>query len=69
LTITVDLLTQQVRCSTGDVESFEIDPHERETLISGLDAIDRTWLLRGAIEAFEVADRARRPWVWAPHSR
>ena len=64
LTLTVDLLACEVRAQGGERWPFEIDIHERETLLTGLDAIDRTWQLRSDIEAFEAADRAARPWVW-----
>lgn len=33
-------------------------------LLSGLDTIDLTWQHRAQIEAFEAADRQRRPWIW-----
>ena len=65
LTLMVDLLACEVRAQDELVIPFGIDEHEREMLLTGLDAIDRTWQLREAIEAFEAADRQRRPWVWA----
>jgi 3-isopropylmalate/(R)-2-methylmalate dehydratase small subunit len=67
LWLTVDLEACEVRGrdAQGEIRHpFAIDPDEREMLLSGLDAIDRTWQHRAAIEAFEAADRVRRPWVW-----
>jgi 3-isopropylmalate/(R)-2-methylmalate dehydratase small subunit len=64
LTLTVDLEACEVRGPGGLRHTFAIDPAEREMLLTGLDAIDRTWQQRVAIEAFEAADRERRPWIW-----
>ena len=64
ITVTVDLLACEVRAQGGICWPFEMDEHEREMLLTGLDAIDRTWQLRAEITAFEAADRAARPWVW-----
>jgi 3-isopropylmalate/(R)-2-methylmalate dehydratase small subunit len=61
----VDLQTCTIHGPGGLVVPFDFDAHERETLLSGLDAIDQTWRRRADIEAFEAADRLRRPWVWA----
>ncbi len=66
---TVDLQRCEVLDPQRVAHSFVIDPHERESLLSGLDAIDLTWQLRPAIEAFEAADRQRRPWIWAAPER
>jgi len=61
----VDLQACRIQ-GPGDITlPFDFDAHEREALIGGLDAIDQTWLQRAAIEAFEAADRLRRPWVWS----
>lgn len=67
LMLTVDLEANEVRgrdAQGGIRHPFAIDADEREMLLTGLDAIDRTWQHRPAIEAFEAADRVRRPWVW-----
>jgi 3-isopropylmalate/(R)-2-methylmalate dehydratase small subunit len=61
----VDLRACTVQGPHGTVLAFAFDAHERETLIGGLDAIAQTGRQRAAIEAFEAADRLRRPWVWA----
>ena len=64
LVLTVDLEACEVRAHDGARHAFTIDPAEREMLLTGMDAIDRTWQQRAAIEAFEAADRERRPWIW-----
>ena len=53
----------------GSEYRFSLDDDDREMLMTGMDAIDRTWQLRDAIEAFEAADRLRRPWIWAQSLR
>jgi 3-isopropylmalate/(R)-2-methylmalate dehydratase small subunit len=64
LVLTVDLEACEVRAPDGARHAFTIDRAEREMLLTGMDAIDRTWKHRAAIEAFEAADRERRPWIW-----
>ena len=67
LRLTVDLPTCEVRSPSGAAMRFHLAEHERQTLLSGLDPIARTWQQRAAIEAFEATDRVARPWVWARH--
>jgi 3-isopropylmalate/(R)-2-methylmalate dehydratase small subunit len=43
---------------------FEIAREEREMLLEGLDAIDLTLTHAAAIDAFQVRDRAQRPWIY-----
>lgn len=64
LVLQADVPAQQLHLPDGTVHAFALDAEEREMLLSGLDAIDRTWQHRDAIEAFEAADRLRRPWMW-----
>jgi len=61
----VDLTACTVQEPGGTTHPFTIDTHDRKQLLGGLDAIDLTWQHRSAIEAFETADRQRRPWLWA----
>ena len=64
LRVTVDLHRQRV-AGPGNLEfAFELDTESREMLLAGLDAIDLTLKHRAAIEAFQVRDRARRPWIY-----
>jgi 3-isopropylmalate/(R)-2-methylmalate dehydratase small subunit len=64
LVLTVDLPAGVLRTEGGGEHRFTLEAQDREMLVTGLDAIDRTWQHRAAIEAFEAADRHRRPWAW-----
>ena len=43
---------------------FDIDAEAKAMLVEGLDAIDLTLKLAGAISAFHQRDRTARPWVY-----
>jgi 3-isopropylmalate/(R)-2-methylmalate dehydratase small subunit len=69
LTLVVDLQSCEVVARMGphqaeERHTFHIEAQDREMLLTGLDAIARTWQHRSAIEAFEATDRIRRPWIW-----
>ena len=64
LTLTVDVAAGELRGDGGIHHHFKLPEDEREMLLSGQDAIDRTWQWRAAIEAFETRDRVLRPWAW-----
>lgn len=64
LSMVVDLQICEVRLPDGAVHRFGFNAADREMLLSGMDAIERTWQHRDAIERFEAQDRQRRPWVW-----
>ena len=57
--VTVDLVAQ-----TAAGHRFEIDAEAKAMLIEGLDAIDLTLKHHEAIAAWQVQDRAARPWVY-----
>jgi 3-isopropylmalate/(R)-2-methylmalate dehydratase small subunit len=59
----VDLPAQSLRLPDGTVEKFEIDPFRKQCLVEGLDDIGLTLRHDAALAAFEVADRAARPWA------
>jgi 3-isopropylmalate/(R)-2-methylmalate dehydratase small subunit len=63
-TLTVDLVRQRVSGPGGLDYGFEIAREEREMLLEGLDAIDLTLKHAAAIDAFQVRDRAQRPWIY-----
>ena len=63
-TVTVDLVQQLVSVEGSTPLPFEIDTLRREQLLAGLDTIDLALLDRSAIQSWQNADRARRPWVW-----
>jgi 3-isopropylmalate/(R)-2-methylmalate dehydratase small subunit len=58
----VDLVTQRIDGPDGFVLAFEIAPTHRTALLEGLDEIGLTLRERETIEAYEAADRIRRPW-------
>jgi 3-isopropylmalate/(R)-2-methylmalate dehydratase small subunit len=64
--MTVDLVQQQVTADGNAALPFAIDTLRRDRLLSGLDAIDLALRDRPVIQAWQEADRARRPWVWNP---
>lgn len=60
--LTVDLAAQTVRPANGEPMGFEIDSFHKCCLLEGTDDIDLTLAHAAAIESFERADRAARPW-------
>ena len=62
--VTVDLERQVVVSPRGEEIPFEIEAIRRTALLEGLDEIGLTMKHEAAIEAFQVRDRAERPWVW-----
>ena len=61
---TVDLQQQVLTAPDGTRSSFEVDALRRESLLEGLDDIGLTLKHADAIDAWEAADRAARPWNW-----
>ncbi len=61
--MTVDLETQEITTSDGQVIAFEVDAFKRHCLLNGLDDIGLTLQKKPAIEAFEQQIAATRPWV------
>ena len=51
--MTVDLVEQHILLASGAGIPFTVDPHDRHTLMDGLDDIDRTMRHEGAITRFE----------------
>ena len=64
LQLAVDLGACAVFRSDGSRLSFSVPAAERDMMLEGLDAIDRTLKRRGQIESFQTADRLARPWIW-----
>jgi 3-isopropylmalate/(R)-2-methylmalate dehydratase small subunit len=60
-TFAIDLEEQTVN---GDIR-FDISPRRRKMLLEGLDELGLTLAAEPKIAAFEAADRARRPWIYA----
>ena len=64
LELAVDLEQNWVECPDGHRLPFTVPASERAMLLSGLDAIGLTLQRLPQIEAFQQADRLRRPWIW-----
>lgn len=62
--IAVDLARDAVRLPDGTIHPIPIDARDREALLNGWDAIDRTLAMEADIAAFAARDRASRPWAW-----
>ena len=63
--VTVDLVRSVVVAPDGGETGFQTDRLRREALLEGLDDIGLTLKRAGDIAAFQTADRARRPWIYA----
>jgi 3-isopropylmalate/(R)-2-methylmalate dehydratase small subunit len=64
LRLVVDVAALALIEPAGLQHAFGLDAADHEMLVTGLDAIDRTWQHRTAMESFEAADRGARPWIW-----
>jgi 3-isopropylmalate/(R)-2-methylmalate dehydratase small subunit len=64
--VEVDLEARTVTGPDGERLDFEVPARLREMLLTGMDEVDATLARSGPIEAFRVADRARRPWAYRP---
>lgn len=60
----VDLSRCRVLAPDGSELPFEIDSMRREALLGGLDDIELTLQDQPLIDAWQHADRQRRPWAW-----
>ncbi|TWA74024.1 3-isopropylmalate/(R)-2-methylmalate dehydratase small subunit [Azospirillum brasilense] len=61
--VTVDLPAQTLTGPDGRPLAFAIDPFKKECLIEGLDDVALTLRHQDAIDAFDRADAAARPWL------
>ena len=61
--IEVDLESQTVTSSDGEVFHFEVDPFRKHCLLEGLDDIGLTMEKESSITTFEGAAAQARPWV------
>ena len=62
--LTVDLEAREITRPNGAAVRFEIDEFRRECLLDGLDDIGLTMQKVERIDAFEVAQRERQPWLY-----
>ncbi|MGH1424799.1 MAG: 3-isopropylmalate dehydratase small subunit [Pseudooceanicola sp.] len=61
--IEIDLESQTVTASDGEVYSFDLDPFRKHCLMEGLDDIGLTIEKVASIDAFEAQASQARPWV------
>ncbi len=61
--IEIDLESQTVTTSDGEVMTFEVDAFKKHCLLQGLDDIGLTMEKAKAIDSFESSVGATRPWV------
>ena len=61
--IEVDLESQTITLSDGQVIPFEVDAFRKHCLINGLDDIGLTMEKAASIDTFEAAAAQSRPWV------
>ena len=61
--MTVDLESQEIVTSDGEVIPFEVDAFKKHCLLNGLDDIGLTMEKQGSIKAFEAEASTLRPWV------
>lgn len=60
----IDLKKQVITWKAGKTLAFEFKPAYRRLLLQGLDGIAVTLQEVSAIDEFEAADRAARPWIY-----
>jgi 3-isopropylmalate/(R)-2-methylmalate dehydratase small subunit len=61
--IEIDLTSQTVTSSDGEVFHFEVDSHKKHCLLNGLDDIGLTMEKAASIDSYEKQASAARPWV------
>lgn len=61
--LTVDLPSQSVTASDGQIFSFAIDRARKADLLAGTDEISRAMANEGAISAFENQQQEISPWI------
>jgi 3-isopropylmalate/(R)-2-methylmalate dehydratase small subunit len=66
--LTVDLEQCTVGVPSGRPLSFTIPESRRRALLMGLDEVDLTLARAAEIDAFQAADRSRRPWIYRQHA-
>ena len=63
--LTVDVARQSVRWPGGGDFSFPLEARRRRALLEGLDEIEVTLGYGAQINAWQLRDRQRRPWIWS----
>jgi 3-isopropylmalate/(R)-2-methylmalate dehydratase small subunit len=62
-TMTVDLVSQEIRGPDGGTIKFDIDPFRKHCLLNGLDDIGLTLEKSASIDAFEKKQAAAQAWL------
>ena len=62
-TLSIDLETQEIRGPDGGVVKFDIDPFRKHCMLNGLDDIGLTMTKAKALDVYESARKAERPWM------
>ena len=62
-TLTVDLLTQEIRGPDGGMITFQVDAFRKQCLLNGLDDIGLTLQKDSAISAYEKQAAVKRAWA------
>ena len=63
ISATVNLDDQQIILSDQTIINFKIDAFRKKCLLEGLDDISLTMLAKDKIEKFEIAQKAKQPWL------
>lgn len=61
--VTVDLEHQEISAASGASWAFQLDAPLRESLLHGLDDIERALAATPLVKAWEARDRIARPWA------
>jgi 3-isopropylmalate/(R)-2-methylmalate dehydratase small subunit len=59
----IDLESQLIETSDGQIVNFDVDEHRKHCLINGLDDIGLTMEKAGSIDIFEKKMATNTPWV------
>jgi len=62
--ITDDLPAQTVHLPDGAIQSFDIEPSSKESLLHGWDEIGQTLRFADEIRAYEIRQEHSRPWLF-----
>ena len=62
-TLSIDLEKQEIRGPDGGLVRFDIEPHRKHALLSGLDDIGLTLRKQDKIASFEHEAKSARPWM------
>ncbi|HIQ07122.1 MAG TPA: 3-isopropylmalate dehydratase small subunit [Thiotrichaceae bacterium] len=67
-TLTVDLVSQQVKTTSGECYAFEIDDFRKHSLLNGLDDIGLTLQHAQSIRDYEAKRQQQSPWLFSEGS-